>query len=113
MLASKEQMEDAPSWMKSMMGPDMLELSRKMYESRMPVLLIGLLGSILCLYGAIEMRKLKKQGYPLWLAGEILPIIGMGVIIGKASFSGLSAISLLFPAVFIILYTVYRKELTN
>ena len=113
MLESTRQMEDAPDWMRSLMGPEMLELSLKMYENRLPILLIGLMGSLLCLWGAMEMRKLKKQGYPIWLAGEILPIIGMGIIIGKASFSGLAAVSLLFPAVFIILFTAYRKELTD
>lgn len=104
-------LENAPGWAKGMMTPEMLEVTKKMFENRMPIMIIGLLGSALCLYGAIEMRKLKKQGYMLWLIGEIVPIIGMVFFVGMGAFSGFSLIGLIFPAIFVILYTVYKKEL--
>jgi hypothetical protein len=86
-------------------------MSRKAMENRMPLLIVGLLGSALCLYGALEMRKLKKQGYLLWLIGEIIPLIGTMLFLGAASLSGFGLIGIVFPIIFIILYTVYRKEL--
>ena len=103
--------DDATGWAKDMMTPEMLEMSRKAMENRMPLLIVGLLGSALCLYGALEMRKLKKQGYLLWLIGEIIPLIGTMLFLGAASLSGFGLIGVVFPIIFIILYTVYRKEL--
>jgi hypothetical protein len=104
-------LDDAPGWAKGMMTPEMLEMSRKAMENRMPLLIVGLIGSALCLYGALEMRKLKKQGYLLWLIGEIIPLIGTMLFLGAASLSGFGLIGIVFPIIFIILYTVYRKEL--
>ena len=40
----------------------MLEVTRKMYENRIPIMVISLVGAALCLYGALEMRKLEKAG---------------------------------------------------
>ena len=104
-------LDGSPQWVKNMLSPELLEMTRKMYEFRLPVMLIGLLGSALCLFGAVEMRKLRKQGYPLWLIGEIIPIGTMFFLIGTIAFTGFSLISLLFPLVFIVLFTVFKKEL--
>ena len=106
-------MDKMPGWMKGMVGPDALVMYQKMYENRLPLLLIGLVGSILCLYGAMEMRKLKKQGYILWLIGEIVPVFGMLLFIGTGALHGFGLIGLLFPIVFIILYTANRKYLIH
>ena len=107
----QEKLADLPPLARKMMGPEALEMSRKSMENRTPILLITLVGVALCLYGAIEMRKLKKQGYILWLAGEVLPIIGGGIIMGIGMFSGFYLIAIVFPIIFIILYTVQRKYL--
>jgi len=104
-------MNEAPAWMKSMMKPEMLEITRKAYENKLPIMIVSLIGAALCLYGALEMRKLKKQGYILWMAGEIIPIIAMVFFVGMAAFSGLSLLGLVFPAIFIILYKKKKKEL--
>lgn len=104
-------LESTPAWVKGFMNPEMLEVTRKMYENKLPIMVIGLVAASLCLYGALEMRKLKKQGYILWLAGEVMPVIGIILFTGMASFSGFGLIGLVFPAIFIILYTVYRKDL--
>jgi hypothetical protein len=47
----------------------------------------------------------------LWLIGEIIPLIGTMLFLGAASLSGFGLIGIVFPIIFIILYTVYRKEL--
>ena len=104
-------LDDAPEFMKSMLRPEMVNMMRKSYENKLPILLISLAGIGLCLWGAIEMRKLKKQGYFLWLAGEVIPIVGTVAILGTAALSGFGLIALIIPIIFIILYTVFKKDL--
>jgi len=104
-------MENAPGFVKSMFNEKTLMMAEHMADNKLPIMLTGVLGAVLCLWGAIEMRKLKKQGYALWMTGELLPMVALSIIIGEAAFSGLNLIGYVFPIVFIILYTVYRKEL--
>ena len=60
-------------------------------------------------------HDLKKQGYMIYVVGEILPIISFAVFIGFGGlFGGIAMIfSTLIAAVFIILYTMQRKHLVN
>ncbi len=111
MVKMQDQLDQLPPMMKKMMGPDMLETSRKTMENKVPMLLLALVGVALCIYGAVEMRKLKKQGYILWVAGEFLPIIGAVFFIGAGMFSGFALFALLFPVIFLILYSVNKKHL--
>lgn len=104
-------LDEAPKWAKGFMSPEMLEMTRKMYENRMPIMVLSLVALALCLYGAIEMRKLKKQGYTFWIIGELLPLATTALFIGMASFSGFGLLAILVPVIFIILYTVNRKHL--
>lgn len=104
-------MDDAPKWARSMMSPEALEVYKKMNENKLPILILGLVATSLCLYGAIEMRKLKKQGYTFWLIGELLPFATTVLFIGTAAFSGFGLLAALIPIVFIILYTVNKKHL--
>ena len=111
MVDAQDKMSEAPAFVKKMMGPEMVEITRKSMENKLPILLLGLVATALCVYGAIEMRKLKKQGFILWLVGEILPIVAGLIFIGTGMFSGFTMIFMLFPIVFIILYAVQRKYL--
>ena len=111
LVENQDKMAEAPAWAKGMMGPGMLDVLRKSMENKLPILLLGLVAVALCLYGALEMRKLKKQGFILWLVGEILPIVTALIFIGTGVFNGFGLIALLIPAVFIILYMVQRKYL--
>ena len=106
-------MNDAPAFMKNFVNADAIVLYQKMLDQRLPLLIIGLIGSSLCLYGALEMRKLKQQGYYIWLLGEVLPYVATVVLIGTIAFSGWALVGLVFPAAFILMYTLKRKELTN
>jgi len=108
---SQEKLASAPDWAKKFAGPEMIEVVRKGIENKIPLLIIGLLAIALCAYGAIEMRKLKKQGYIFWLLGEILPWIGSLIFIGSALFATPIKYFLIVPVIFIILYTVNRKYL--
>lgn len=106
--------ESMPAWAKSMMGtPEHYrELITKSFENRLPIMLMTLAAAILCFYGALQMRKLKKQGFPIYTVGELLPFVSQGLFIGFFSFSGmvffiLTAITLLF----ILMYFLQRKNL--
>lgn len=91
------------------------EMIRKAYENRMMILILALVGIALCFYGAMQMRNLKKQGFLIYVVGEVLPIISYAVFIGFGSlFGGIGMIfTTLFAAIFIILYATQRKHLVN
>lgn len=105
--------DNAPSWVRSMLSPELLETTKKMYENKFPILLVGVLGSILCLMGALDMRKRLQQGYWIWVAGEFLPVILMFILIGPSAFAGWSSIGIAFPVLFLVLYTIRKKELIH
>lgn len=91
-----------------------VDMMQKSYDYRYIILLSGLLFTTLCLIGALQMRKLKKSGYTLYVIGEIAPIVIMGALIGFSLVGGLTIImSLVFAVVFVILYTTQRKYLVN
>lgn len=103
-----------PGWAKSFMpeAAKYEEMVTKSYDNRMPILLLGLVAVALCFYGALQMRKLKKQGFLLYIIGQLLPFITTALFIGMFMFSGIgftigSAISVLF----ILLYMTQRKHL--
>ena len=103
-----------PDFAKKMMSPEAMDVMRKSYENRIPLTLIGLVGLALCLVGAMQMRKLKAQGYLLYVIGEVLPLIGSLIFVGVAAFSGMGGIFMIgFTLLFIILYTTQRKYLIN
>ena len=108
--------DDVPAIAKSMMGdPEhFVQLITKSYENRIPLIAMGLLAAGLCFFGALQMRKLKKQGFIFYSIGELLPFVSQFLFIGAFSFSGIffyiaAGISLLF----ILLYAIQRKHLTK
>lgn len=106
-------MQNMPGFVKDMMSPEALELAKAQAANKMPILLLTLIGAVLCIYGAVQMRKLKQQGYFVYLIGEILPILCYVIFVGIGVFKGMALIGLIFPVLFIILYTVNKKHLTN
>ena len=106
-------LENAPSFVKNLVNKDTLLQLESAMHFKIPILILGVFGSLLCLAGAIEMRKLKVHGYTFWLCGELLPILSTIIFVGVNAFAGLSLLGLFFPALFIVLYSVYRKELVN
>lgn len=103
--------DQMPSWAKGFMTPEMLELKHTMMVNKLPIMILTLVASALCLYGALEMRKRKKQGYIFWLVGELLPIATTVLFIGGVAFKGFGLLGIVVPLIFIILYTVNRKDL--
>ena len=108
-MQGSDEFEKMPDFVKKLNSPEAMEMLRTAYENRIPLLIITLVSLALCVYGALEMRKLKKQGYYMWLLGEILPIIGMGIFIGLVGFKGIGMLGLIVPIVFIILYGTQLK----
>ncbi|MEO6721298.1 MAG: hypothetical protein ABIN67_13085 [Ferruginibacter sp.] len=84
-------------------------------ENIVPIMIIYFIGIFLCVLGAIWMRKLKKDGYWLYVAGEILPVIGGLIILGTSQFTNVLSVLLPvgIPLIFITLYTMQRKFLAN
>ena len=101
----------APEWAKKLAGPHPVETARAMLDNRLPVLIITLLACFLCFYGALEMRKLKKMGFSLYILGDIVPY-AMGIFIGFDVFATFGyIIALVFTIVFIILYATQLKAM--
>ncbi len=81
--------------------------------------IINLLAALICLYGVLQMWKLKKIGFYFYLVGEITPMIVGIVTLGFAgifSFAGgffamIAGLMMIFPIVFIILYGLNFKHL--
>ena len=112
-LSDSAKSNDAPGFVKKLVNKDTLLQLESAMHNKIPILILGVFGAILCLAGAIEMRKLKAHGYTFWLCGELLPILSTIIFVGINAFAGFSLLSLFFPFLFIVLYSVYRKELVN
>jgi len=84
-------------------------------QNMVPMMVIGIVGIVLCLIGAIWMRKFKKDGYWMYVAGELAPIVAGIFIIGTSQYNAISSILLGIgiPVLFVILYTLQRKYLTK
>lgn len=84
-------------------------------QYQIPLIIISLIGIALCVYGAIQMRKLKKQGFYAYVVGEWAPLIGSTALMGFGlQFNGgvMSIIlSLAIPVLFTILYGVQLKRM--
>jgi hypothetical protein len=112
-VAAQDKLDDMPGFMKKLMGPEMVEVTRLSMENKVPILLLTLVGIGLCVYGAIAMRQLKKLGFYVYLIGELLPIVtaylfaGLGLL-GVWGFAS----SFFFALVFIIIYATQLKYMS-
>lgn len=80
-----------------------------------PIVVVGIVGAILCIAGAVMMRKLKKDGFWIYLGGELLPLIAGFVLMGTAQYNGVFSIiiGVGLPVLFIVLYARQRKYLVK
>jgi hypothetical protein len=80
----------------------------KVLAHKWPLILIGLVGIILCFYGAMNMRKLKKDGFYIYTVGELLPILASTVLLGfSTQFNGVFSyiFNIGIPLLFVFLYS--------
>lgn len=111
-----KQMNDPnmPGFAKKMMGsPEQyLDLITKSYENRWPIFILSLIAVSLCLYGAVQMRQRKKQGFLIYAIGEVMPLFVTGMFLGMSTLTGAGGIfSVALVVVFLTLYYVNRKHL--
>ena len=93
-------------------GAKMLDSSIQMgqinLDNKNLLLIVNLVCITLCLVGALQMRKLKKQGYYLYVAGELAPVVLMAGLVG----SRLTGFSMIFSAAFALLFVIlYATQL--
>ena len=103
---SSKQIEDMDK------GRQAIELAQ---ANIVPSIIVGVLGAVLCIVAAVMMRKLKKDGYWIYIAGELLPLITAFILMGTRQFTGITSIifAVGIPVLFIVLYTLQKKNLVN
>lgn len=105
---------EMPAMAKKMIGDPAIyaETITKNFENRLPILLLSLVAAGLCFYGVMQMRQLKKQGYLLYVIGELLPFLTLAFFVGTFALSGTAFfIGIAITILFVLLYTVNRKHL--
>ena len=106
--------EEMPGWAKSLL-PNMdnyEEMVTKSFENRLPIFILGLVALSLCIYGAMQMRKLKKQGFTFYLIGQLLPFVTSALFLGLFAFEGIIVgVIIGITLLFILLYALNRKHL--
>jgi hypothetical protein len=105
-----EKMSESDNPMAGMMS-SMTESAIKQCDMRMPIMIIGLLATVACFIGVMQMRKLKKSGFFLYLIGELAAPVAMLVMIGGGIMGGFMMLSMIIPVVFVILYATQLKHM--
>ncbi len=103
-----------PSFMKSMMpsAENFDVMVTKSYENRIPLLIFGLVAAGLCFWGALEMRKRKKQGFLFYVIGSALPFISSTLLIGLFTITGAGSLFFIgLTLMFVVFYAMQRKYL--
>lgn len=91
-----------------------IEIFQKSYDNRYILFITTMLFTTLCLIGALQMRKLKKSGFPIYTIGELAPLVVTAALVGFSMVGGITIIvSSVFAIVFVILYATQRKYLVN
>ncbi len=104
LVLTEEVLRDAP-------GPfaDLGAYARKSIDHAVELNMTVFATCILCVFGAIMMRKMRKMGFFVYLVGQIAAIAVPLVIVGSPG--ALFMIMYIFPVAFIIMYGVNLKHL--
>ncbi len=72
----------------------------------------GIVGILLCLFGSIQMWKLKKMGFYIYVVGQVVGI-AVPFIFPIAGTTGMGSMMmmLVFPIIFIVLYGINLKHM--
>jgi len=91
-------------------GKAVMELTA---ANMIPLMVIGLVSIALCVLGAVWMRKLKRDGFWIYVGGELLPVVGNFILLGNDQFTGVTSVlmAVALPLVFIALYFRQMKYL--
>lgn len=114
------QMEETMTSMNDIMG-DFDDSFSNMYRWQKISYVLNLVGSLMCLAGALIMWRLRKYGYYIYVFGQVLPLVGAFMTfnsltgIGSGLFGGFGVIMMVFTAVFpiafIIMYGLNLKHM--
>ncbi len=105
-----------PSFAKKMMGDpqEFLMTITKSYENRIPILLVTLVSATLCIWGAMQMRALKKQGFVIYTAGQLIGLLASLIFVGFFMAKGFAfMIGVAIVVLFVGMYAANRKHLVN
>lgn len=110
----QDKYDKAPDFVKSIMGSHGVELARKSTENNFSISILTLICIALCLYGAIRMRALKKEGFYIYVVGElILPLATSIIFVGLGLYGSFTLLLFIaIPLLFIILYARQLKYLS-
>jgi len=111
MQEQREQMGEQTGFMKTFFD-DSFEMAQVGFEHKNLLLAVNLICLVLCLTGAIQMRKLKRSGFFIYTIGELAPVFVLGGLL-----TSVSNINFLFAAffafLFVVLYATQLKHLVN
>jgi hypothetical protein len=111
MQEQREQMGEQTGFMKTFFD-DSFDMAQVAFEHKTLLLVVGLGGIVLCLIGAIQMRKLKRSGFFMYIIGELAPVFVIGGLL-----TSITNINFLFSAffafLFVVLYATQLKHLVN
>lgn len=111
-LRARPDFDQMPAFVKATCDESAMNNLRLIEANKIPLLILGIIGPILCFYGAWEMRQLKKSGLIAYITGSLLPMAGMLIFVGTSIFSGMSyLIALGVTILFLILYVSQAKHL--
>lgn len=95
----------------SSFGGDLVRAQELMLENFYAIQLGALTSALCCLFGAILMRKLKKNGFYLYLFGSIISIVIPLFFLGFGFMGQMILIGSVFTIAFVIMYGVNYKHL--
>lgn len=91
---------------------DSFDMAQVGFDHKNLLLAVGLIGLVLCLVGAIQMRKLKRSGFFMYTIGELAPVFVLGGLL--TSITNINFLfSVFFSFLFVILYATQLKHLVN
>lgn len=70
---------------------------------------LAVAASLICLFGAIKMWGLSKQGFYIYVVGQIIGVVGVFLIMGGGMMTG--PVALIFPIAFIVMYGLNLKHM--
>jgi hypothetical protein len=105
-MGGMEGMEGATEGMSTMPG---MEDAMALMVHAKTLLIVGIVITLIALFGVIQMWKQKKMGFYIYTGAQVIGIIIPIVIAGMAAFS---AMGLFFSIAFIVMYGLNLKHMS-
>jgi hypothetical protein len=100
-------------FIKKLYTDDFLNLSISMNANMIPISIIGIIATSLCLIGVFKMKNNNKDGFYYYIVGQFLPLIGTIIFTGFIIFKTFIIYTYIFPILFIFLYYIQYKKMKN